>query len=463
MKLLLQKDYQLRGWKNDPFYLERISDRKLWPLSLESFSFLLRCDGHTEIDPEAWPKEPVLMRDMGVFAPCKEGETLELYQEYFQYPNRKCDYMEISITGRCNMNCKHCFNAKDANPRTDEVPLEKLLTLIRQMAECGVGRIRLNGGEPLVRRDLLTVTEELARQNIRIEILLTNGYALTPELVDALEAQGHHPQWFVSFDGIGHHDWLRGVRGAEEKAKKAVEMLCSRGYYVQIHQCVWRDSMESIRPTVLWANEVGAARYRVLTVEPSLRWVELAPNQTVTTEEWLEFLPGFLDWWYENKIKMSLDVWSYWMHENPDNSRVLIYPDLSSRHAGNHSPACSTNNTRPFIDADGRLVPCMPLSGITNALGPNFGNVFEGDDLRDLLTDSAYVNQVYTSCGELKSRHEKCRNCRWFEICGTGCRAEAMARTRDINGIDDRICKFFESGCYESLVEVAEKHGLVYR
>lgn len=193
---------------------------------------------------------------------CRTAAITKALRVFYYYPNRKLRKMEISVTGRCNMSCKHCFNTKDAKPRSQEPTQEQLFGLIKTMDECGIAEIRINGGEPMVRKALLAITGELARRNIIIKEFLSNGYALTEEFLDAMEEQGHKDiQWFISFDGLGHHDWLRGVKGAEERVKKNIRMLRDRGYYVHLHQCVWKDSLESIRPTILWAQELGVASF----------------------------------------------------------------------------------------------------------------------------------------------------------------------------------------------------------
>ena len=465
MKYLLQPDYRLLGWKGEPFYLAHRSTGRTWRLSPAEFAYLLRCDGETEMGDDEWPPVPAWAVREKIVAECAPGEHLLPEQAYRLYPNRKMDYMELSLTGRCNLNCKHCFNAADCNPRTVEPTLEQLLTLLRKLKDCGVCRMRLNGGEPLTRKDFLTVTGEMAKLGIVPCEIITNGVLITPELLDELEKQGHRPIWFVSFDGLGHHDWLRGVPGTEEKVLKNIRLLCDRGYYVHVHQCVWKDSLDSIRPTVLRMKELGVSRYRLITVEPSLRWRETAPEQTVSTEEWLEFLPDFLDWWYENDIDLDLDVWSYWTGSR-GSRRVTIVPDLFSRGEDNSALSCPEYPNRFFIDADGRMVRCMPLSGGTSALGIPCPNVYEGDDLQEVMMKSDFLTDMTCTCLELKRQNPECLACRWFDRCGMGCRAEALTQGLpdrvSLTGIDRRMCLFFNSGCYEKLKAVAEKHGLEY-
>ena len=459
MRLILNKDYRLRGWKGDPFYLERISTRQLRRLNLSEFSFLIRCDGKTEIAPDRWPRQPDWVFTEDVIAPCKDVDSLLPDQEYKCFPNRRLDYIELSITGRCNLNCKHCFNAKDCNPRTAEPSMEQLFALLERMDECGVGRMRLNGGEPLVRKDLLSFTEEMSHRGIRLYELLTNGTLLTENLLDSLEAQGHKPVWFISFDGLGCHDWLRGVPGSEDKALRAIRLLCGRGYTVYVQQCVWKDSLPSVIPTVQQLEELGVSRYRAVPVEPSLRWLETAPDKTIPTEEWLMFIPGFLEWWYENDIRMDLDIWSFYTHKYGD-PRARIVPDLCSVGRDGNSYACETHYNRPFIDADGRLVPCMPMSGAADAYGISWGNVYKGDDLQKVFSGSAFMNLISCTCNDIKARNAKCHDCPWSVHCSVGCRVGALAQGNGLDGIDERICVFYESGCYMKLKEIAGKFGI---
>ena len=52
MKYILNRDYRLRGWKGEPFFLESFSQRRLTRLKPEEFLLLLKCDGKTEYDPD---------------------------------------------------------------------------------------------------------------------------------------------------------------------------------------------------------------------------------------------------------------------------------------------------------------------------------------------------------------------------------------------------------------------------
>jgi sulfatase maturation enzyme AslB (radical SAM superfamily) len=54
----------------------------------------------------------------------------------------------------------------------------------------------------------------------------------------------------------------------------------------------------------------------------------------------------------------------------------------------------------------------------------------------------------------------KCHDCPWSVRCSAGCRVGALAQGNGLDGIDERICTFYESGCYMKLKEIAGKFGI---
>ncbi len=453
---ILNPAYRLRGWSDRPYVLEKLPERELRTLTVTDLIWLLRCDGQTEMEPEEWPGEPEWMKGTDIALPADGSRHLLPEQKYRRYGNRCFPFMELSLTGRCNMCCRHCFNAPDQQPRTAEPSLDQLKGLLAQMAECGVGELRLVGGEPLVRKDFLQVTEKMARLGIRCREIATNGFLITPELLDALESQGHFPVWNISFDGVGFHDWLRNREGAEQLTLERIRLLCKRGYYVHAHHCVWRSSLSCVRGTVLTLRDLGVSEYRILPVEPGPRWQQNAPEETISGPEWQAWFPDFLDWWYENRIPMDLDIWGYWQSQY-DTGKIRIVPDISrAADRMDRIPACGDAAAMPFIDGDGRLMFCTALSGASEAWNIPWDNVYE-KPLADLLTDSIFLKRLGCSCGELKERNLECHTCEWRTTCGMGCRAEALAHGSGLYDIDRRMCHFFKDGVYDRLVSLAER------
>lgn len=104
---------------------------------------------------------------------------------------RHIDYVRLSITDRCDFRCVYCM-AEDMTflPRARVLTLEEMAEVGRAFVALGVRKIRLTGGEPLVRRDMLTLVEQLgALESLRELALTTNGSQLA-RMAPALRAAG---------------------------------------------------------------------------------------------------------------------------------------------------------------------------------------------------------------------------------------------------------------------------------
>ncbi|HLZ46116.1 MAG TPA: GTP 3',8-cyclase MoaA [Gemmatimonadales bacterium] len=100
--------------------------------------------------------------------------------------------LRVSVTDRCNLRCRYCMPERDYVwlPKHSILTFEEIARLVGVFAELGVEKIRLTGGEPLLRHDLPTLTRML-RQNRRIRdlALTTNGLLLAKQ-AEALQQAG---------------------------------------------------------------------------------------------------------------------------------------------------------------------------------------------------------------------------------------------------------------------------------
>jgi cyclic pyranopterin phosphate synthase len=102
---------------------------------------------------------------------------------------RRIVYLRLSLTERCNFRCSYCAPAV-AERAGDPVSREELARLVRVFAACGIRRVRLTGGEPTLRPDLLDVVRDArAAPGIEELALTTNGHSLG-ELAVPLRAAG---------------------------------------------------------------------------------------------------------------------------------------------------------------------------------------------------------------------------------------------------------------------------------
>ena len=101
---------------------------------------------------------------------------------------RKINYLRVSVTKRCNLSCSYCGACKE-NKDKELTPAE-IEKIVKAFADCGITKVRLTGGEPLIRKDICDIAERIGRiDNIKKLALTTNGINLK-ELAKPLKNAG---------------------------------------------------------------------------------------------------------------------------------------------------------------------------------------------------------------------------------------------------------------------------------
>ncbi len=91
---------------------------------------------------------------------------------------REIDYLRVSVTQRCNLNCVYCGKA-DCGKKESELPAETIVRAVEAFAACGIRKVRLTGGEPLVRSDICDIAAGIrAVPGIETLALTTNAVLL---------------------------------------------------------------------------------------------------------------------------------------------------------------------------------------------------------------------------------------------------------------------------------------------
>jgi cyclic pyranopterin phosphate synthase len=158
--------------------------------------------------------------------------------------------LRISVTDRCNFRCVYCmpravFGRDHAFlPRAELLTFDEIARLVRIFARLGVEKVRLTGGEPLVRRDLPALVRTLAQIPGVGDLTLTTNGVLLPEHADELKAAGLH-RVTVSLDadddatfmrmndaGVPVSQVLAGIEAAEAAGLGPVKlnMVVKRGW-----------------------------------------------------------------------------------------------------------------------------------------------------------------------------------------------------------------------------------------
>lgn len=105
---------------------------------------------------------------------------------------RKINYLRLSVTDRCNLRCRYCMPSKGVlkKQHSEILRFEELYRIAAAATELGVEKIRITGGEPLVRKGIIEFLARLSALPRLKELVLTTNGILLPELADALAAVG---------------------------------------------------------------------------------------------------------------------------------------------------------------------------------------------------------------------------------------------------------------------------------
>ena len=104
---------------------------------------------------------------------------------------RRIEYVRLSVTDRCDFRCVYCMS-EDMTfaPKRDVLTLEEIREIARAFVELGVGKLRLTGGEPLVRNNILSLIEALGKLGGLNQLALTTNGSQLHRLAGELRAAG---------------------------------------------------------------------------------------------------------------------------------------------------------------------------------------------------------------------------------------------------------------------------------
>jgi cyclic pyranopterin phosphate synthase len=185
--------------------------------------------------------------------------------------NRPISYLRISVTDRCNLRCIYCMPPEGVHWRPHEEILryEEIETIVRAAAEMGISKVRLTGGEPLVRPGIVDLVCMLARIPGVDDLAMSTNGILLPRYAAALAEAGLQ-RVNVSLDTLRPERFQRITRlGRMEDALDGIEAAREAGLEpIKINTVVIRGMND---------DEVVDLAAKTMEAEWHLRFIELMP------------------------------------------------------------------------------------------------------------------------------------------------------------------------------------------
>lgn len=199
---------------------------------------------------------------------------------------RTITYVRISVTDRCDFRCVYCMaEHMTFLPKRDLLTLEELLRLSDVFVRMGVKKIRLTGGEPLVRRNILWLIEQLGERVKRGELeeltLTTNGSQL-PHMAERLAAAGVR-RINVSLDTLDPQRFEAITRwGKFDRVMAGIEAAKAAGLAIKINMVALRGVNEDeFDRMIAWCGEEGF----------DLTLIETMPMGEIDADRTEQYLP----------------------------------------------------------------------------------------------------------------------------------------------------------------------------
>lgn len=284
---------------------------------------------------------------------------------------RAITYLRLSVTDRCNLRCRYCMPAEGVVIRRHEDMLteDEMITAVEAAASLGITKLRITGGEPLVKRNILSICRRAARVPGIAEVCLTTNGLLLPEMAADLRAAGVR-RVNLSLDTLDPDKYAQITRGGSlAQALAGLDAALAAGFD--------RVKINAVLMGGFNDDEIGALADLTRERPVDVRFIELMP------------MPGGEAFGPERYVSVSRvpEVLPALRPESADGvARLYRFPGAPGR-VGLISPVsrhfCAECN-RIRLTADGRLKPCLHAAEEQSVKG------LSREEMRDVMARVIY-------------------------------------------------------------------------
>lgn len=333
--------------------------------------------------------------------------------------------VSLSITGRCQLRCHHCFN-RSGPDNSHELPLATIERFLDEVVSWGVHFLRLSGGEPTYHRQFRDVIEACRQRQIRIAM---NSHGVYPGAMLTYLLSVPIELFLISVDGMEiNNDAIRG-RGTFKRAIHSCQQLRSAGQRVMIACHIGTNNRGDIGELTALANEIGVD-IKFSPIRPIGRAREELPNALIRPEDYLRVVQeaAQLRHLYPNiRINTDFDI----LNGPPDSD---CRPDPKSA-------SCKAGRTMIHINYDGTIIPCAFFATPEGEFSA--GNIYQESVTH--VWQEAPTFQPF----RVHQKSRTCQRCGYYQKqCAGGCPAIAHFTTGSLDAHDPT--------CFIDLIESPE-------
>ena len=326
--------------------------------------------------------------------------------------------VQVEITGKCNLCCKHCRAADLDNSDVDMELFNKFV----QFANLKPGfNIILSGGEPLLSKYFFDILKKVIMLKPNEIVITTNGTLIKDEHIDFFKnIQECKLTVQVSLDSIYEedHNRIRGRNFAYKKAIEGINKLVKNGIFTQVRATITPSQIDEMEKIVNFGINLGLKRIGFGTIIPTGRACNLNQSEFFIGESKLKFIQNYK--YLKEKYSDKIDVVTHDPQKACLNNNFINNNDEKWYFGG-----CTAGVAQFNMENNGIITPC--------ALLPIKITDLKNKSVEEAIND--YENSDIIKSLLLKQYKGKCGVCKYKNNCG-GCRAIPNSVLNDPLGED---------------------------
>ena len=337
-----------------------------------------------------------------------------------------------AVTKACNLHCVHCYASAGAGAAPNELTHEEGLTLLDNLKQFNVPAVLFSGGEPLMRSDTLELMAYAQALGLPCT-LSTNGVLIDDQMADRLAEIGLRYAG-ISIDGTRKcHDKLRGMAGAFDATMGAIDRCVKRdikvGVRFTVHALNWKD-LDTIFDLCLWHGVERLCIYHLAYAGRggSMQKVDLSSDQTRHIID--RIFARTMDCHAQGRPLEVLTVGNH-----ADAAYALLQLERSD-------PARATQVQSRLQGTGGNRSGCniAAIDPVGNVHYDQFSWHYNCGNVRDMPFSSIWGDPADERLKILRNRTarlpQRCRTCRFLDVCNGNLRTRAEAASGDWLGFD---------------------------
>ncbi|MBS1597552.1 MAG: GTP 3',8-cyclase MoaA [Bacteroidetes bacterium] len=270
--------------------------------------------------------------------------------------NRVHDYLRISLTDNCNLRCFYCMPEEDYEftPSARLMQPHEIESIAKVFVNEGVKKIRLTGGEPLVRKDAADIIRRLSK--LPVQLTLTTNATRIHEFIDELE-NANVKSLNISLDTLQADKFqIITRRDLFARVYENIQLLIARNFHVKVNVVLMKGFNDNeINDFIEWTKNANVhVRFIEFMPFESNRWTS---NKVVTWKEILEVI----------EKKYSITRLHDDIHDTDKKYTVNNHQGTFAIISTMSAPFCSGCN-RVRLTADGKMKNCLFSQSETDLL-----------------------------------------------------------------------------------------------